>query len=43
MQKVLELWSKRCRVHRHDLETTLGMITYLVLVLELGKMKKIMS
>ena len=42
MQKVLKLWSKRCRVHHHHLETKLGTITYLVLVLELGKMKMIM-
>jgi hypothetical protein len=43
MQKVLELWTKHCRVHHNNLEAKLGTITYLVLVLELGKMKKIMS
>jgi hypothetical protein len=43
MQKVLELWSKHCRVHHNNLEAKLGIITYLVLVLELGKMNKIMS
>ena len=43
MQKVLELWTKHCRVHHNNLEAKLASITYLVLVLELGKMKKIMS